>query len=158
MKLRRQLIRDGRLQDTLLTNPTVLYDNCIRDPISHLLTLQWGQCPSRGLLRDCEIFGNLRITFVWSSTIYTSSCSWSWRHSAASPPAINDTNQWYLGEILGPRSEILEILGPRSPGSCYNCYIELPAAASPGLVSNVTLCLTEENILCTLLLPPNIPI
>ena len=87
--------------------------------------LQWGQCPSRGLFRDCDIFGNLRITFVWSSTIYTSSCSWSWRHSAASPPAINDTNQWYLGEILGPRSEILEILGPRSPGSCYNCYIEL---------------------------------
>ena len=70
---------------------------------------------SRGLLHDCEIFWNLRIGFVWSSTIYTSS-SWSWRHSAASPPAINDTNQWYLGEILGPRSEILEILGPRSPG------------------------------------------
>jgi len=91
--------------------------------------LQWGQCPSRGLLRDCHIFGNLRITFVWSSTMYTSSCSWSWRHAAASPPAINDTNQWYLGEILGPRSEILEILGPRSPGSCYNCYIELLAWA-----------------------------
>ena len=28
---------------------------------------QLGEGPSRGLLRDCEIFGNLRITFVSSS-------------------------------------------------------------------------------------------
>ena len=27
---------------------------------------QLGKGPSRGLLRDCEIFVNLRITFVWS--------------------------------------------------------------------------------------------
>ena len=32
---------------------------------------QPGEGPSRGLLRDCEIFGNLRITLVSSSKEYT---------------------------------------------------------------------------------------
>ena len=43
----------------MLTNPTVPYDLCVRFPISH---------PSRGLLRDCQIFANLRLTFISSST------------------------------------------------------------------------------------------
>ena len=34
-----------------------------------------GECPSRGLLRDCEIFANLRITFFSSTTSHTSTSS-----------------------------------------------------------------------------------
>ena len=31
--------------------------------------IQPGEAPNRGLLRECEIFGNLRITFVTSSSM-----------------------------------------------------------------------------------------
>ena len=44
----------------MLTNPPVPYDLCIRFPILHL---------SRGLLRDGEVFANLRLTFISSSTL-----------------------------------------------------------------------------------------
>ena len=41
---------------------------------------QLGKGPSRGLLRDCEIFVNLRITFVWSWIIncHLHSCLRPW--------------------------------------------------------------------------------
>ena len=42
---------------------------------------QPGEVPSRGLLRDYEIFGNLRITFISSSTVCTSRLA-TGRHSA----------------------------------------------------------------------------
>ena len=35
--------------------------------VKALVGFQPGDSPSRGLLRDCEIFGNLRIAFVSSS-------------------------------------------------------------------------------------------
>ena len=41
--------------------------------------------PSRGLLRDCEIFGNLRIAFVWSSSPRRG------RHQAAGRAGHRDT-------------------------------------------------------------------
>ena len=48
----------------MLTNLLVPYDlKC--ESASRRFQLEEG--PSRGLLCDCEIFGNLRITFVWSS-------------------------------------------------------------------------------------------
>ena len=42
-------------------------------------TLCWPTCPSLmtiGLLRDCEIFANLRLTFVW-----TGDCGWGLKQS-----------------------------------------------------------------------------
>ena len=35
---------------------------------------QPGEGPSRGLLRDCEIFGNIRITFILSTSERDSDC------------------------------------------------------------------------------------
>ena len=48
----------------MITKPPVPYDLCINDPTRRF---QPGEGPSRGLLRDCEIFSNLRLTFVSSS-------------------------------------------------------------------------------------------
>ena len=39
------IMRDGRLYDTMLTNPPVPYDFCIGVPISRLLTVGVGSSP-----------------------------------------------------------------------------------------------------------------
>ena len=69
----------------MLINLTVPYDLCIASASQFHVYLPWGQRPfsivshrrfqpgdgpSRGLLCDCEIFGNLRTTFVSSSTAH----------------------------------------------------------------------------------------
>ena len=44
-----------------------------------LRCFQPGEGPSRGLLRDCEIFANLRIAFVSSSSVFSVWSAVAWR-------------------------------------------------------------------------------
>ena len=57
------MISQSRRRPLLRPSPGWMQFLVIIDSQSHLSL----SVPSRGLLRDCEIFANLRITFVWSS-------------------------------------------------------------------------------------------
>ena len=67
-----------------------------------------GEGPSRGLLCDCDIFMNLRLTFVWSSTM-------DWLH-------VNPNLQLRRLGVLGPENDerYFTMLVRRWELSCFN--------------------------------------
>ena len=70
--------------------------------------------PSRGLLHDCEIFGNLRITFVSSSSACASSGFQRWWWWAWTDRDIKDCTTFCLSTNRGKKGRSFEY-------SLFNC-------------------------------------